>query len=905
MKWWFSIIIGLCVSPVWSEQFSITDFSGGLNSRYSSVIIADNEVQDSLNVYFDKTAPIETREGFTACGSSESYSYSRAWSYSDAGNSNYLIVRAPSRIIAANTGCDFDVLIATVNANQVVNAVNALGFIWFVDRERGVYNWNGSSTTFVSGSPLGQYIAEFRERVCVSGIAHPNGNDLYCSAYLDGTDWDTSSTLATGAVLLRVGLNDAYDNITSLFSGYNDAMQIWKNRSMYALYGFDKDSFQIRVLSREAGCTDQQSVKPFMGGLVFASERGIEFFNGVQVQTPPISDKIADKMGAATVSTFNEASWTQTSQADFESGVSSPAIGGVSFSISPGAVSVSSFGRTDTSDSDWDSPEITISGGGQISGGSIVVSTSPSTDVGDNDFEIGSVWTGGTQWIRQNNSSVATDSCGDVSAYSGNDFMWYNGPIASYSVDFELIDAGDSSVISEYTYAWTDATCSASQFTIPSSAGSMRKEVKLRMCKDADCHTSLPFWYTGEPITFFAWSDSRLSDTSRVVFVDLFEGGKILSTSFQVQTVLSPGPTFFYLLPTAEWTVDEKTPSFALDKSANGSSWTTNILTSTGSSIFVDRPFIRTTVSLSATTGSDIGTSLDSQTLVLRTTGTYLSSVHNDDDITSWSTLTVDKVDNGGTQTFYMRSSTNTFTVQSATPAWTAQTANTVISIATGTYFQLRDDFSVTHATQNPTLNEFTISWNEGTPRNSMASVTDDKRYYLSLTTYTAATANNATLVLSPGPIWSIWDMAVGAFVDHKGQIYHANNQDNGKVYTDFLGSSDDGTAINAFVKTKDYPLGDITKDKLFDSLYLIADAQSGADLDTAYYVNKSTTGYSLYSLPLTSNDGILSERLNFPLDSGHPNRGKTISFKFSNDDLDEAIKFYGGILNYRIRRTE
>lgn len=909
MKWLFSLL--LFSVPAFADQAAITDFKGGLNSNYSSITIGDNEVQDSLNVYFDKDNAAVKREGFSVCGSSKSYSFDSAWTYSDSGNSNYLIVRSSDAIVASNNGCDFNVLIATVNANLVVNEVNALGKAWFVDRERGVYFWNGTSTTYVSNSPLGQYIAEFRERVCVSGIAHPSGNDLYCSAYLDGSDWDTSSTLDTGAILVRVGLNDAYDNITALFSGYSDSLLIWKNKSMYGMYGFDKSDFVIRILTREAGCTDQRGIQPFMGGIVFPSARGIEFFNGVQVLTPPISDKVKDKIRASTLSTFNEASWTQSSQSDFEAGASTPT-NYLSFSQSPGSVIPALSSQTDTTDSDFTLAESTS--GCLIKNNAVVISTNTVGSVQDNDFETGFIWTQGSRWIRIAPGTLSTDNCGSMGADSGTDFMYFSGDTAipeTTQLTAEIIDANDDSALLSTNLTWSSSNCSYNTATITGNNSYARKEVKIRLYGDhpsANYLTSLPFIYSGENITFRWASDLKASSGARYFIIDNFSGGRVTGTTCDFYSrAFDTGKESSYIAAESSITVNEAPlAAFHVDiASSPYGSWFQDILTSTGTSAFANKRYVRYRARIAYTVGYDMLTSINEVSLLSRSTGTYYSAVHNAPNLTSWSTLVVNKDDNDGSHTFYMRSSADPFTVASSTPSWSAQSANTVISISTGTYFQLRDDFSITHDTQTPSLNLFTISWNEGTPASPMASITDDKHYYLSLSTTSEASENTGTLVLSPGPVWSMWDLKAGAFVNHKGTIYHTNNSGNGNVYTDFIGTDDAGSAINAYIKTKDYSFGDITKDKLFDSFYIVTDPSNGSDIDTQYFVNRSTTPYSLHSLDLTSTDGILSERLNFPIDSSHPNFGKTVSFKLSNDDLDEPMKIYGGIFNFRIRRTE
>lgn len=892
MKWWASIVIGLAVSPAWAEQFAITDFSGGLNSQYSSLTIADNEVQDALNVYFDKDNTATKREGFSVCGSTKAYVFDSAWSYRDEGSVDWLIVRASDTILASQTECNFNVIVATVTTSDLVNGVVGLGSIYFADRTQGVYYWNGTSTTYVSGSPKGELIAEYRERICVSGLATPNGSDLYCSAFLDGTDWDTSSTLATGAVLLRVGLNDAFDTVSALFSGYNDAMQIWKNRSMYALYGFDKDDFQIRVLSREVGCVDGRTIQPYLGGLVFGSERGLEFFNGIQVQTPPISDKIDNLLDNLKPASLNTASWPQTTKTDFDTGSIDPA-GTLSTSVTDGSVLPSTHSTIVTSDSDWEAGNLFFGLLDAESGSVIVKSASGSpatTFTGGFESDLGWVPTLNTGSHRL---SSHTSGC-TITPQSGSWF--FRSGADPVTINVKECVSGDT--LGTMTINRGAATCAWAQQT--ESMNIDKKSVKFEI-NSTSVFTSSCTIAAGNSI-----SVQRAFNNSSIALDTL------LGNSYQSQTYRYTSAEFDTGLssPLAQAqfsrTIDDITPTFELQHAAaSGGPWYT-LATSSSTSHWSNR-YLRflSTFTFVEDGGNDILSSLDEVTLIARSTGVYHSDVHNAPDLSSWLQMNPIFSFSGGGIDFFVRADVGEFTNLSSTPVWTAVEPNTRITASTGTYMQLKASYTITAATSTPSLDSFVLNWLEGDRRLPMASTTIDKRYFVSLSTSTDNNINSATLVLSPGPVWSLWDIAAGAFVTHQNIDYFTNSISNGKAYTFLVGTNDDGSAIESFVKTKDYPIGDITKDKLFDSLYLISDSISGADIDTAYYVNRSTTPYSLHSLDLTSTDGILSERLNFPLSTTHPNRGKTISFKFSNDDLDEALRFYGGILNYRMRRTE
>jgi hypothetical protein len=297
----------------------ITNFTGGLNSQYSSLSIADNEVQDALNVWFDEDSSVAKRNGYTVYSTTSSDKFTNGWSYTDSSNNNWIIVLSSNCIRASKGDSIFSVIIATVPTPtaSLVDAVSAFGNIYFVDNVQGVYFWNGTSTTYVSGSPKGSLICEFKGRIVVAGESHPDQNRLSMSEHLNALNW-TSGSLATDPITFIIGLTDKSDGITSLYSGLNDAIYIFKRNSIHALYGFDQDDFQARVLTSESGCIQGETVQPFAGGLLFLSKRGFEIFDGVSPKI--VSKKVNNQLENALLSSFAQKSWTQTSQDDWSNG---------------------------------------------------------------------------------------------------------------------------------------------------------------------------------------------------------------------------------------------------------------------------------------------------------------------------------------------------------------------------------------------------------------------------------------------------------------------------------------------------------------------------------------------------------------------------------------------------------
>ena len=201
------------------------------------------------------------------------------WTYTDQTNTTWEIAWSSSQITANNLA-GTTVVIASISANNTVGETNAFGNAYFVDQTNGVYYWNGVSSAAVSGSPKGSIITQFHNRLWVTGEAVPNGNQLAGSGYYNGNDWATN-IYDTSPVTYSIGLQDNFDNVTAEYV-YLDTLYLFKNSSIFALYGFSQitNPFQISQLTQECGCVDGGTIQTFNSAMEFVSLRGVESFNG-------------------------------------------------------------------------------------------------------------------------------------------------------------------------------------------------------------------------------------------------------------------------------------------------------------------------------------------------------------------------------------------------------------------------------------------------------------------------------------------------------------------------------------------------------------------------------------------------------------------------------------------------
>jgi len=906
----------------------IAGFTGGLNSAYSSLNIAENEVQEALNVWFDEDSSVVKRNGFTVYGSSTSDRYTNGWSYTDSSNNNWIITLSSNCIRASKGDGVFTVIVATVPAPVVslVDAVSAFGNIYFVDSSQGVYYWDGTNTTYIGGSPKGSLICEFQGRLWVAGEAHPNQNRLSASEHLDPTNW-TSGSLATDPITFIVGLTDKSDGITKLYSGLNDAIYIFKRNSIHALYGFSQDDFQVRVLTSEAGCIQGNTVQPFAGGILFLSKRGFEIFDGVSPRI--ISKKINNQITTTLNSSFSQKSWTQDSGDDWNQGSISPP-GTLSTTTVPGdIITVSSLPvviiATNTTTADFsassyysyvafDNDELKLDYAAASSRQTACCNTNLNNYsctgnylaqqfVADEDYLLTqvSVYCADISWTGNWNVKILSDSsntpgselgrgtfsfCNDGSA--AGDYTPTNITVSSVAVTngskywVQLIPAAGTSCNASNRVVWYK-TNTAATATFP------RYNVDSTVYTDHWFNTGL----SGKTRETYGSFQSLIADSTTAT-----KGWQFSYDVFNANAVLNGGTLTYYTA----------TCNSKVDCESGGTVWTQVI---PGSSInsypyrYIGYKVILTGPGTLATpivydTHISVGNRKRSPML-------FTSPIHNTgSSINSFGSLVTLEDLNDGFIYYNVCTSSSSDMI---TSICAIQSGNSQILAPINAYVQVTSSFNVTVGTQNPTIHSYSVEWNEGNRGNSPTSAIYKDKYWVSLTTNSLNSGNDCTFVMSynlnrDGLIWSKHDINAGAYIVYKDELYHADSNSTGNVYKDYQGFNDNGAAINGYFITKDYALDSILSEKWFDGLYLISDALGNYNLNTSYYIDRyKTNEFALGTVVTNEQSGLIDIKLPFPIDSTHQTFGKTITFKFGNSVLDSPMRVYGGSLSYFLRK--
>ncbi len=213
--------------------------------------------------------------------------------------------------------------------------------------------------------------------------------------------------------------------------------------------------------------------------------------------------------------------------------------------------------------------------------------------------------------------------------------------------------------------------------------------------------------------------------------------------------------------------------------------------------------------------------------------------------------------------------------------------------MATGTYVQWYATFTVTSATQTPSINNVTIQWFTGKNPVPLGSTVWDNRYWLTLTTSTVDSQNDSVLVLNSRGAWSNFSIHAGGFTQSQGSLYHTDSL-SGNIYLDNQGFSDNGAPINAYVKTRDESLGDVAADDYLYVLYPSVSNTGSCTMTVKYDMDHSGHLMSLGSPLLSEFSARRSVRLPFPIDSTHQDFGQSISFTVGTNDSACDWQFFG-----------
>lgn len=849
----------------------------GLNTNSDPKAISASQSPDLLNVDIGNGGTsVKKRQGY---GLDATMTFSTGpvhnlYKFFDSSGNEVRLAFNDVKVNASVNGSAWSVVLTTgITSGATWDCTDYLGFAYCVSSAFDCpIKTNGTSagTTGVCGTnlvPQGSLISNSGDRLLV-GATSANPSRLYYS----------QSAVVTNFALGVQPSDSSFEDIVAPGSklthlAYRFGRWLWwKDQSFGFTVGTGQFDLQIVTVSNTIGTLDNTDV--FDGNYVYfrGSDAQIYTYDG-SVLSRAISSDIAPTLRTANKRKANL--WTQTTQADFQTGSIVPT-GQLSTTINAGSVVPSSATTT---------YYLTASS-----------YTLNAQTINNFSFESGQStnWTAGTGWSNQTSLSR---TCGTISAQDGTKYE----AIASNSITAKVVNGQTGVLISSIPVTGgTECTWTATNLTLPTSSIGIPGAIVF----DSGIYQlwSDTFTLNGNTVQFYANFGHTTGPTLNYIFIDDIASSPKASSGTFTSSVYDLGITSSTAQIQAAWTPASATGAFVLLGSTattgNSTGAFATVLTSTGTNSGTNR-FVKLVSTLTFTTSDIISTTA---TIVASSTGTFYSAVNNAPNLTSFSTVGMTDSVGNSTITYYVRGSSNSFTVLSSTPAWVLQAKNgtaniSFASLATATtYFQLRADFSITAATETPTLSDFTFNWYEGSAADKMYGTYFNNAIWFSLSLGTSTTTNNRIArydLLSN--VWTVYDITANGFLTYNNNLYFGDPTA-GRVFQ--FGNnvySDNGTAISAYWKSKPF-FGDspFSEKDLRMGSWLVA-SDSGTTLTVTYTLDESTNtvikNINLYD----SRKGMIRNNYNFPAGT----IPTVFSAKVGDNSTNPPWEVFGGLVTF------
>jgi len=282
------------------DSLLVNDFTGGLNYRADAFKLADNESPDMLNVDIDPRGGFSSRWGMkdynsSAIGSIASGSFTPKRLFAWDGPSRYLMIAANDKIFHTTSGSVSASIATTDNPSGAMFAPwssSSTSYVYMAcGRGYAGKKFDGTTTTTLTVSATGAWQDSFasptgthmpKADLCTTHIdrmwvANTNENS---TNYPNRLRWSHPSFPESWRTDDYIDVVDGGSGITGIVP-FGDQLLIFKPRAVFALTGYDEESFQLVPLSVEIGAANAQCIAKSEQAIFFFSwPDGLFAYNG-------------------------------------------------------------------------------------------------------------------------------------------------------------------------------------------------------------------------------------------------------------------------------------------------------------------------------------------------------------------------------------------------------------------------------------------------------------------------------------------------------------------------------------------------------------------------------------------------------------------------------------------------
>jgi hypothetical protein len=284
------------------QPLNLTDFTGGLNLRTNQFQLAENESPDLLNFDIDPRGGFYTRRGWQRWNEEDIIDVTaegmfwkprNAFVHIRANGDQYVNVVNDHKIYWAGTdavfaeltgvvadaephGADFvawgDVVYVACGMFQPTIRLSGSGLITPMDPD----NWSEVVEPIDDTVPCAEYVAAHAGYLFVAATNEADGN------HFARVRWSHPDKPDAFRVDDYLDIDSGGGRITGIMS-FRDHLLIFKTNSLWALYGYDEDSWQLIKVSMSVGCPSITAATRSETAVFFfsASDKGgIYAYNG-------------------------------------------------------------------------------------------------------------------------------------------------------------------------------------------------------------------------------------------------------------------------------------------------------------------------------------------------------------------------------------------------------------------------------------------------------------------------------------------------------------------------------------------------------------------------------------------------------------------------------------------------
>lgn len=875
-----------------SQSIVVPQFSG-LDTQDNPSSLQPSQSQDLLNVRLQPGGKaVYKRDGYGLFQALPSFSTAPVhggYHFQQSGGADVQLWGSDTGLYASVNDSAF-VRVASGTVGSTWQCTDNLGFAYCVTSS-GVdvpvkTDGSAANTSYVGTIPSGTIVASTPLQLVIAGVSG-NASTIYVSSN-NGFAFFGSGPLPTDPYTEII--NASGSRITHL-AYYFGNIYWWKDQSFGYISGSaSQGTVGVTIISNQIGTLDNSSAfwnpttydtgnrfntgagptstgNPYfnemqqLGGIFFrGQDNHIYQYDGYNLTR--ISRIITPNVTASGRRKVN--SWTQSAQADFQSGSIVPTHN-LSTVISPGDVIVSSFQAIENSATQWTTG---FSNNVTINPTQISLSTN-AAELSNNSFETcvaGSSptvnWTdqflpGFKEVICRN--SFTTGSC--VTSPEDGSFMVQ--VLGNPTMAQVVLANSTTTVINSISITYGNCSWTANTLSVPSIYIGQKIQLVFTTPIGANNNglISDPFLPNGNSIVFYAQFGQNGGTVNK--FIDFVTGmpRTTMTSGFFTSQIYNTGFTSSTYQLQSSFTVNTATPTFSLLTSTSPTGVFSTILNSTGTNAHGNQ-YVEYIASFTIGANDLPLSAVTSVTILSRSTGTYYSAVDNAPNLSSWGSFTADDVYPGiSSITYYTRSSTVPFTVLSATPSWISQTKNSSVVASTGTYMQMRGDFFLSAATETPTLNDFTFNWFEGTAADKAYIQYFQDAIWFSVSSGSGTSSNNTVFYLDLlNSTWLKDNIAANGFAVENNTLYLGDPLSS-NVYKFGGVTTDNSNSIRSYWKSMDFTGSDpTTQNEFVQSDFSFA--ESSTTVSYTYDIDQSTsTMLTVVNLPLYSNTSSIIKR--------------------------------------------